>query len=89
MSFNDIQTSYTYDENSNPFLDFSPTIVLIDEFSSFVNNPLSEVTFVINNNETISVKNHEYTYNADGFPISRITTDEDGEVIQTTTYEYF
>lgn len=89
VSFNNIQTSFNYDANPNPFSDFSPNIVLIDGFSSFVNNPVSEVTFIITNNETLSVKNHEYTYGENGFPLSRVTTNEDGEVVQTTTYEYF
>lgn len=85
----DIQTTYTYDNSQNPFSDFNPTIVLIDGLSSFVNNPQSEVKFVILTNEVLSVKNHEYSYDAGGFPLTRTTTNEDGQVIQTAVYEYY
>lgn len=89
VSVNDTQTDYTYDERKNPFMDFTPNIVLIDDIPSFVNNPLTEVMYVIDDNETIYFREHEYEYNESGYPTSRTSVDEDENVVQTISYEYY
>lgn len=79
----DLLFEYTYDSNNNPFLNVLPHILLIEDFSSFVNNPLTMTeTNLSSNSETTSIYN--YSYNTDNFPL--IKTETNGEIF---TYEYY
>ncbi len=79
----DEEFTFTYDDKKNPFINFEPSIVLIDDFFSFKNNPTSQILTDLSNSNLIFQKNYTYTYDSDDYAISRT----DG--IETIIYEYY
>jgi hypothetical protein len=77
------ELTIVYDNKKSPFLNFTPNIVLIDDFRSFKNNPISKTRTSLLDNSVISEVTYTYTYSDDGYATSRT----DGS--ETMTFEYF
>lgn len=82
-SIADKESTFTYDTKNSPFLNVQPSIVLIDDFFFFSNNPTSETVTNLSENTVVSEKNYTYTYGSNDYPTSRT----DGT--ETITYEYY
>ncbi|TQI71256.1 hypothetical protein JM79_2183 [Gramella sp. Hel_I_59] len=76
-----IITNYSYDHQKSPFLNFEPNIVLIDDFTGFVNNPISIEKINGESTEIINQINLSYEYNILNFPIKRTGNDQNWEYI--------
>ncbi|TQI71113.1 hypothetical protein JM79_2039 [Gramella sp. Hel_I_59] len=74
-----IITNYSYDHQKSPFLNFEPNIVLIDDFTGFVNNPISIEKINGESTEIINQINLSYEYNILNFPIKRTGNDQNWE----------
>lgn len=83
ISISDEKLTFTYDNKKSPFLNFKPTIVLIDDFYSFKNNAITEILTDLSDNSMVYQKNYTYTYDNDDYAISKTHGTE------TITYEYY
>jgi len=78
---------YTYDNNKNPFLNTKGDFY-VSQYGASVNNVIKQTVTSVNSS-TPYVFNYTYTYNTDGYPITRTGTTTgiaDQHVVVTYTY---
>ena len=86
-TYSTITTTYLYDDKKNPFMNVVGLDKLFDETRSSKNNVVKETEVVENTSGGTTntyITTNVYTYNASGYPITVVETQQSGDV---TSYQ--